>query len=250
MDSINYAEKWRYPRFFADKINGENAYLDQHELHHATRVIRMKQGEKAIICDGQGFDYVCEYSGGDSFRIIEQFPNKAEPNIKLTLYQCLPKSDKMDFIVQKAVELGAERIVPVISARCISRPDKNSAGNKVSRWNKIAHEAAKQCGRGKIPIVSGVMTFHNALSECNSENLCVIFYECNGKSLNEIITPKYVKSGNIDVIIGSEGGFEQSEVSNAENSGAVAATLGKRILRVDTASVTALSLIMYLTGNI
>jgi 16S rRNA (uracil1498-N3)-methyltransferase len=200
----------------------------------------MKAGDKAILCDGEGTDYLCEFSGS-KFIVIESAPNQAEPTMNVALYQCLTKSDKFDFIVQKAVELGVTEIVPVISKRCVSRPKQTSG--KVTRWNRIAYEAAKQCGRGKVPVVCDTVEF----SEIRSDGVGLMFYECGGKRLDEIVESNVSK---LDVIIGPEGGFEAEEVELAQNHGFVAATLGKRILRVDTASVVALSVIMNLTGNI
>jgi 16S rRNA (uracil1498-N3)-methyltransferase len=257
MNMINNTELWRYPRFFTDS----NMSLSDEDLRHAKQVLRMKRGDKAILCDGNGTDYLCEYTAdsgrGDpgapaEFRIIESMPNQAEPSIALRLFQCLPKSDKMDFIVQKAVELGAAEIIPVVSARCVSRPDSKSFAGKRVRWNKIAYEAAKQCGRGKIPVVGEILGFREAIRGLNSEDLSIIFYECGGKRLSEI--PETGANGAqntpcVNVIIGSEGGFEKEEIEFAETQGAISATLGKRILRVDTASIAAISVIMNATGN-
>jgi len=230
MDTI---ELWRYPRFFT-----ENMKLSDSDLRHAKQVLRMKSGDKAILSE-DCVDYLCEYSDGE-FTVLDSTPNQAEPTVKVKLFQCLPKSDKMDFIVQKAVELGVSEIVPVISTRCISRP--KDTVNKITRWNKIAYEAAKQCGRGKVPVVCDLIDFKNVKADGSG----IIFYECGGKPISETLT----SCGSVSVLIGSEGGFEKSEVETAQLNGFTPATLGKRILRVDTASVAALSIIMNITGNI
>ncbi|MDR0222940.1 MAG: 16S rRNA (uracil(1498)-N(3))-methyltransferase [Oscillospiraceae bacterium] len=242
-------EQWRYPRFFCGDISGGGFTLTPSDLRHAEKVLRIKRGGKAVICDGRGTDYLCAYTGGGVFEIIEAFSNAAEPDIRVRLFQCLPKSDKMDFIVQKAVELGVSEIVPVISARCVSRPDGKSGPAKSERYRKIAYEAAKQCGRGKIPAIGEFSDFKAAVRSFDRAGTGIIFYECGGERLNDIV--KNAKPGAaIDVFIGSEGGFETAEVDLARRLGITPATLGKRILRVDTASVAAISVLMNLTGNI
>jgi 16S rRNA (uracil1498-N3)-methyltransferase len=246
---LTETEKWRYPRFFTDRITSDAVYLGDDDLFHALNVLRLKRGDKITACDGNGMDYVCEYAR-EQFRIIEREWNTAEPSVHLRLFQCLPKSDKMDWIIQKAVELGASEIIPVLSARCVSRPDSQSAARKVTRWNKIAYEAAKQCGRGKIPVVGKLTDFSGALREFKPRNMSIIFYECGGEALGDLFSGVVGEVDDIDVIIGSEGGFEAAEVELARERGFIPASLGKRILRVDTASVAALAIIMQLTGNI
>ena len=144
------------------------------------------------------------------------------------------------------MELGVSSVVPVISARCISRPDEKSSVKKLQRWNKIALQAAQQSRRGIIPEVMPVITFSEA-----AENLCesdcnIIFYECGGERVGNIITRSFDR---INIFIGSEGGFEKSEVEKIKAKGGTAATLGKRVLRAETAPLAALSIIMYITGN-
>ncbi|MCL2036892.1 MAG: 16S rRNA (uracil(1498)-N(3))-methyltransferase [Oscillospiraceae bacterium] len=235
-------EMWRYPRFFSSDF-----VLSDEDFRHAKQVLRMKKGDKAVLCDGKGRDYLCEFSGGEKFDVIESHVNQAETQVRLRLFQCLPKSDKFDFIVQKAVELGVTEIVPVISKRCVSRPGKNSS-DKVVRWNKIAYEAAKQSGRGKVPLVNRVVKFEQAFELFNPHDLGIILYECGGKSLNEIFLQKKDYE-TVNVFVGSEGGFEYGEVDLAEERGFIAATLGKRIMRVDTASLVGLSVILNILGE-
>ena len=158
----------------------------------------------------------------------------------------IPKNDKLDFIVQKATELGAVRIVPFLSKRCVSRPDAKSADKKVQRLQRIAYEASKQCGRGKIPGVMPFTDFKSAVNSIDSDTLPIIFYECGGKKLSELDL-SYKK---IAVFIGSEGGFEKEEVDYALSKGATAVHLGERILRCETAPVAALAILMNLTGNL
>ncbi|MCL1903137.1 MAG: 16S rRNA (uracil(1498)-N(3))-methyltransferase [Oscillospiraceae bacterium] len=249
--TVDMTERWRYPRFFVEKesvgLSPVHLTLNTDDMNHAKKVLRIKRGEKVIICDGSCTDYLCEYIDNDKFGLIKAIQNNAEASVYLRLFQCLPKSDKMDFIVQKAVELGASEVVPIISSRCVSRPDSKSAAVKLKRWNKIAYEAAKQCGRGKIPSVGEILPFAQAIDVLNKQALNIIFYECGGVGINDAISNKF---NTINVFIGSEGGFTEDEIKFAEKHRVTPATLGKRILRVDTACVAAISVIMNITGNI
>ena len=145
------------PRFFVPPFSGEETAVTGEDGRHIARSLRMKVGEPLTLCDGVGTDYQCEITGfsGEKVwvRVLERAPSQSEPSIKVTVYQGIPKGDKMDAIVQKAVELGACEIVPVAMRRCVSRPDEKSAAKKTARWQKIADEAAKQSGRGILPQV-------------------------------------------------------------------------------------------------
>ncbi len=211
----------------------------------------MKTGENVTLCDMHSVEYECVIEGFEEgavlLSIVSSSQGKTEPPYKLTLYQALPKSDKMDFIVQKAVETGACRIVPFISERCISRPDAKSLRTKNERWNKIALEAAKQCGRGIVPNVSEVCTYSEAIACACKSDIPILFYEGDGTtSLKEILSkPKCDKSSDIAIIIGAEGGFSLDEVKSAREAGIAAAGLGPRILRCETAPIVALGAISY-----
>ncbi|WP_288167867.1 RsmE family RNA methyltransferase, partial [Ruminococcus sp. CAG:379] len=150
-------------------------------------------------------------------------------------------------IVQKAVELGAARIVPVLTRRCISRPDPGQFSKKQQRLQKIAHAAAKQAGRGIIPEVGGMLTFSQALEELGGQQLPVMLYEAGGVSMSQLTVPR---TGSIGVLVGSEGGFDPEEAAQARLAGIQPVWLGPRILRCETAPLTALSLLMYLSGNL
>lgn len=243
-------ERWRYPRFFTENI-GKTAMLTSEDSKHISQVLRMKAGDYAIVCDGNCNDYLCRVINPDKnaaeLEILECRKNEAEAEIYVRLFQCCPKSDKMEFIVQKAAELGACEVIPVLSKRCVSRPDSKSAEKKRERYQKIADEASKQCGRGRIMQVKPMMTFEQAVKSFDKENTGILFYECGGQSINEIMKGK--NSGTVDIFIGCEGGFEQSEAGLAEEHGIKLATLGKRILRCETAPVAAISVLMNVTGN-
>lgn len=242
-------ERWRYPRFFGQN-DGERAFITGEDAKHISAVLRMKAGELVILCDNNGTDSLCRISLCQrdmvELEVIDCKKNEAEPTVEITLFQCLPKSDKMDFIVQKATELGAVGVVPVLSKRCVSRPDEKSALKKVERWQKIAEEAAKQSGRGRIPEIFPLTDFRSAAGEYKNKGTGILFYECGGKKISQLITKE---TGKIGVFIGSEGGFEPEEAAFAEENGIVSATLGKRILRCETAPVAALAVLMNLTGN-
>lgn len=243
-------ERWRYPRFFTENI-GKTALLSPEDSKHICQVLRMKAGDYAVVCDGEGNDYFCRVINPDKnaaeLEILEARKNEAEAGIYLRLFQCCPKSDKMEFIVQKATELGACEVIPVLSKRCVSRPDPKSAEKKRERYQKIAEEASKQCGRGRILRVMPMITFEEAVKSFDKDNTGLLFYECGGKSINEIMNGK--NSGTVDVFIGSEGGFEAAEAELALKYGIIPASLGKRILRCETAPVAAISVLMNVTGN-
>lgn len=239
------------PRFFKDEINEDNLCLTGADAHHVGFSLRMKPGEQLTLCCG-GIDYDCEISSitGDSvyLDLIEKHPCEAEPDINVTLFQAVPKLDKLEFIIQKSVELGVSRIVPVLTRRCISRPDSRDFEKKLKRLTKIAEEAAKQSGRGIIPEVVPIVSYKTALEMMNSLDKTIMFYEADGgKPFREV---DFSGAKNIGLVIGSEGGFDSDEVKMAVDAGAERVWLGKRILRCETAPITGLSILMFLTNNI
>ena len=242
-------ERWRYPRFFTENISDTAAVLSAEDGKHAVQVLRMREGDYAVICDGNGTDYLGRLlsTGGElCFELLEKSQNEAEPDVHIRLFQAMPKSDKMEFIVQKAVECGACEIIPFFSKRCVSRPDKKQMAKKTERYRRIAYEAAKQCGRGVVPTVGEAVEFSALFDMISSENTGILFYECAELPLREAVSE--FKS-NIDIIIGSEGGFEQSEASALAEHGFIPVSLGKRILRCETAPIAAISVLMNMTGN-
>lgn len=237
--------------FFTDnEIGTENFIITGENARHISKSLRMKPGEALTLVtpEKEQLDCVITAVSADSVEveITSRKPCENEPDVEITLYQALPKGDKMEYIVQKCVELGISRIVPVISARCISRPDEKSLAKKQVRWQKIAKEAAQQSRRGIIPKIDTAVSFKEAVKLCAQNEQNIIFYELGGESVKTLIKNK---PESIGIFIGSEGGFEQAEVDLAIQSGAKAATLGKRILRAETAPLAALSVIMYETGN-
>lgn len=236
--------------FFTEFINGNTAAITGEDALHIEKALRMKVGEELTLCDAKQMEHSCKITDISQkqvvVKILESNPCENEPNLEVTLYQALTKGDKMDTIVQKAVELGATTIVPVLTRRCVSRPDEKSIQKKCTRWQKIAKQAAQQSRRGIIPTVKPLLTLQNAIKDTGHTDCKIVFYENGGESINQII-PK--DCGSLSFFIGPEGGFEKDEIKAITKSGGKSATLGKRILRAETAPLAALSIIMYQTDN-
>ena len=172
------------PRFFVPPISGDRALISGEDAAHITKSLRLRPDEEITLCDGSGMDYAGRVLAvGDpvEVEILSRSPSIAEPKCRLILFQALPKGDKMEFIIQKSVELGAAEIIPVLTSRCVSRPDAKSMAKKLERYRKIAAEAAKQCGRGIIPQVGELMTLEQAAKALPEKSL--VFYEGGGKRL-------------------------------------------------------------------
>ena len=237
------------PRFFVDNIT-ETTEIIGADAAHISRSLRMRVDDDIVLCDKTGYDFLCKiesFTESSVFcRLIEKVPSISEPNIKLTLYQALPKLDKFETIIQKSVELGVTKIVPVITARCVSRPDEKGFFKKLDRYEKISLEAAKQSGRGIVPEITGIINYKTAISEMKDSDIGLICYEKGGEILNNVgLSAKK----SVSVLVGSEGGFDSSEAEYAKNNGIIPVTLGNRILRCETAPLAVMSIIMNLTGN-
>ena len=217
------------------------------------RSLRMAKGERLTVCDMHSTEYECEikdFEGSDVLlEVISKSKGKTEPPYKAILFQALPKGDKMELIIQKAVETGVYAIVPFISERCISRPDAKSAKGKLERWNKIALEAAKQCGRGIIPEVLPICPYDEAVNRASAADVPILFYEGDGvRSLKSVLSDVKLNENEpitVSAMVGSEGGFAKSEVEKASEAGLIPTGLGNRILRCETAGIVALSAISY-----
>ncbi len=240
------------PKFFVapHQIKDNVIYISGEDAKHIKTVLRSREGEELTLCDGLGTDYFCRIQAlGEEVtaEMIRSEPCQSEPKTKITLYQGLPKADKMELIIQKCVELGVDRIVAVSTERCIVKLDKKE-GKKLERWQKIAEAAAKQSGRGKIPEISPkVLRFSEALQEAKTLPGTVIPYE---KEENRGIR-SFVEgfSGEaMGIFIGPEGGFTEEEVQVAKDAGVFPVTLGKRILRTETAGLAAIAILLYELG--
>ncbi len=224
-------------------LTGENA-------QHA-KVLRLKNGEEVLVCDGQGQECLCTISdvspGQISLVVKQRQESDTEAAVRVSVYMAFPKADKLEHVIQKATELGAYEIIAFPSARCISRPDEKSLGKKLERWQKIAASAAEQSGRGRIPQVLVLPSFAAALTRAAEADRALMFYE------NErATTPKMALEGEyttVSLLTGPEGGLDVKEVEQAAKAGLSVCTLGKRILRCETAPLCALSAVMYASGE-
>ena len=231
-----------------EQINGENAYIEGNDVNHIVNVLRMKPGEELLISVKGDWDYLCRIVDIETERVnlkvLESMEQRELP-VNITLLQGIPKSDKLEMIIQKAVELGVSEIIPVKTKRVVVKIEEKKQASKVNRWNAIAESAAKQSKRSIIPKVSEPMSIDNALEIVKDFGVKLIPYEnADGIDKTRKILDNMDKTKNIAVFIGPEGGFEESEVERIKNSGFEVITLGKRILRTETAGLALLSNIM------
>ena len=237
-------------RFFAsqEEMSGERILLTGENAQHA-KVLRLKPGETVLVCDGEGQECLCQIFSTDPWelRVTERRASQSEAAVRVSVYMAFPKADKLEHVIQKATELGAYEIVAFPSARCVSRPDEKSLKKKLERWQKIAASAAEQSGRGRIPQVITLKSFSEALSRACQAEKALMFYEHE-----EALTLKTALTGTyrtVSLLTGPEGGLEGGEVSQARAAGMQVCTLGKRILRCETAPLCALSAVMYDSGE-
>lgn len=242
------------PKYFTEPENIKDGFIEifSDEAKHILNVMRMEIGDTLTICDGQSNDYLCRIceTGKNCLKakIEETTKSESEPKTKITLYQGLPKSDKMELIIQKCVEIGVCRIVPVITERAVVKIEKGAKEDKkTERWQKIAESAAKQSGRGIIPAVERPMKFKDAIEEAVKNGEAIIPYENEkDRGLKEFV--KNSKAENIGIFIGPEGGFDTKEIEFAVKNGVMSVTLGKRILRTETAGIVTSAIVLYELG--
>jgi 16S rRNA (uracil1498-N3)-methyltransferase len=237
------------PKFFVSKESIENniAKIEGKDAFHIARSLRMAVGDNIYVSDGEGHDYLAALTDiKDDICTAEILSegDSAEPKMNITLYMAYPKGDKLETVIQKAVELGVTRIVPFESSRCIKRPKADKVIKQGERLSKIAEEAAKQSGRGIIPEVALPLSYSEMLEDAKSSALRLICYEKESDlSVKALLSQGMPES--IAIIVGCEGGFSPEEVEEAVNSGCHSVTLGKRILRCETAPLAVLSMILY-----
>ena len=235
-------------RYFATEFFGSTAALNGADAHHLGKVMRAKEGETVILCDGQGFDYTAAVTSISpdrvEFDILEKRPSEAEPKTPFTLFVGYPKQDKLETIIQKGVELGAARICPFFSRFCVVTPKKEDQKNV--RYNRIASEAAKQSGRGILPPVEMPVDIKALPGLFADYDLVLFCYEKGGKPLRELAKPGLRTA----IITGAEGGFSPEEADFLIAAGAVPIGLGPRILRCETAPVAALAAAMTVCGEL
>lgn len=239
--------------FFSDECAnvGETILITGEDAAHITKSLRMSVGETITLCDRDGSEMLCMIerisAEGVLVRVSTLEECMQEPTVQVTLFFALTKGDKPETVIQKSVELGVHAIVPVLTDRCVSRPDTKSFEKKLIRYRKIAMQAAMQSRRGIVPEVGELVNLEEASRLCYGFDRKILFYEGGGAPLRHLLMGHEKK---IAVFIGPEGGFDESEVDLLVSKGAQCATLGKRILRAETAPLAALSAIMYQTGNL
>lgn len=240
-------------RFFvsSEEIQPDFLVLTGENARHA-KVLRLKNGEDVLVCDGQGHECLCTVSdvseGQISLVVRHRQASETEAAVRVSVYMAFPKGDKLEHVIQKATELGVYEIVAFPSARCVSRPDEKSLKKKLERWQKIAASAAEQSGRGLIPQVLVLPSYAQALERAAQADKAILFYE-NEDAQTLRMSLEESKWNTVSLLTGPEGGLEQSEVEKAREAGLEVCTLGKRILRCETAPLCALSAVMYQAGE-
>lgn len=243
------------PRFFVEEEPWGRYLLGGENGRHVLRSLRMHVGEELTLCDGTGFTYPCrlvaDSEEGAWVQVEGKIPGIAELKEKITLCQCLPKGDKMEQIVQKTVELGMGEFWPLESRNCVVKLGEKERDKKTARWQKIALEAAKQSGRDLVPPVRRPLPLEKALAQAAGQGEVFFFYEKGAGSLTLALeeSARLGEKKELFLFVGPEGGFDPGEVALAEKLGAKILSLGKRILRTETAPVAALAAIAYARGE-
>ena len=240
-------------RFFIEpqELQAEFLTLTGENAKHA-KVLRLKCGEEVLVCDGEGRECLCAVTdisdGSVGLSVITRRESETEAKVRVSVYMAFPKADKLEHVIQKATELGAYEIVAFPSARCISRPDEKSLSKKVERWQKIAASAAEQSGRGRIPQVLVLPSYKAALERAALADQALLFYE-NERATTLRMALQSKEYQTVSLLTGPEGGLEEAEVRQAMDAGLSVCTLGRRILRCETAPLCALSAVMYDAGE-
>ncbi len=240
-------------RFFVlpEVLQMQSPALEGENFQHA-KVLRLKQGEQVLLCDGQGKECVCSVSKiGDTaltLDVMTRRESQSEAAVRVSVYMAFSKGDKLEHVIQKATELGAYEIVTFACTRCVSKPDEKGLRKKLERWQKIAASAAEQSGRGRIPRVLTVDSYAQALQRAAEADKALLFYE-NEQATTLKMALSSGSYGTVSLLTGPEGGLEEREVAQAREAGLQICTLGKRILRCETAPLCALSAVMYDAGE-
>lgn len=239
-------------RYFTRDVADGRAALTGTDAHHLARVMRAKVGDTVLLCDEQALEYTATITSIESdrveFTVSEGLPSTVEPRVEVTLFAGYPKQGKLEEIIRHGVELGVREVVPFFSRYCVATPKKEDAKNE--RYNRIAAEAAKQCGRGLLPTVAMPLPDFGAVCRALAEfDLVLFFYECGGVSLREAVAA-VPDAKRIAIVTGSEGGFAAEEAEAARAAGATTVGLGPRILRCETAPLAALAAVLTLTGDL
>ena len=245
------------PRFFikTEQIRDNEIIIIGEDVKHIKNVLRKQTGDSLEICNQQtGITYKCQISDLQEDKILTNIIDKIdseENKIKVDIYQGLPKADKMELIIQKSIELGVNAIIPVEMKRCVVKLDLKSENKKIERWQKIAESAAKQSGRNFVPEIRNILKIEDIAKLTNIYDSIIVCYENEKENYikNELLKLKNKENVKIAVVIGPEGGLEETEVEFLKQSGASVVTLGNRILRTETVALNLLSIIMYELEN-
>lgn len=241
-------------KFFVsnDCINKNNIFITGDDVSHISKVLRLRTGDKVQISNGNGKEYICAIEDISKKEvtcgILESYENSTEPPLEITLFQGIPKSQKMDLIIQKCVEIGVVNFWPVITERVVVKVEDRDIKSKLERWNRISVEAAKQSNRGIVPAVNDPITFEEAIKLMKAMDLSIIPYE-NEKdnNLRQTLGNRSVKT--LGIFIGPEGGFESSEIKSCIDNNILPITLGPRILRTETAGFVTATIAQYELGD-
>lgn len=249
------------PKFFVtnESIRKNLIEIKNSDVNHIKNVLRKKQGDRLTICNtDESKDYLCEITKIEEnkiqLEIIEKLESNSESNVLVSIFQGLPKADKMELVIQKSVELGVYDITPVEMRRCVVKLNEKEKVKKVQRWQKISEVASKQCGRNIIPKINNIISIKNICKECFNYDIVIVAYENEKENklkyvLNEL--KNNIKDElKIAIVIGPEGGIDSQEIELLKNNGAKIVTLGNRILKTETVALNILSVIMYEFENI
>ena len=234
----------------SDQIAGEEANIIGEDVKHIRDVLRYKINDELNICNENGEKFITQIIDFSKeqvrLKVLRKCDETSEPSIKITLFQGMPKADKLEMIIQKCTELGVSEIVPVITERVIVKLEEKNVPKKVERWNRIALEASKQSGRQLIPNVKNPVNIKNIVENISKYDILILPYECEReKTLKEVIKNIDKDYKNIAVFIGPEGGFSEDEISMLNFENVKYVSLGKRILRTETAGMATIAMILY-----
>jgi 16S rRNA (uracil1498-N3)-methyltransferase len=242
-------------RFYIPRPRVENGMLkiEGNEVKHIRKVLRLKTGDEIVVFDGLGKEFegtiVEERLSSAVIRVQNIISSKKDSPLEVTLAQSLLKGEKMDYLIQKATELGVKEIIPFFSSRSVPLLEESRRLKRHHRWEKIAVEASKQCGRGSVPKMESLQDYSDMLQMASTKDLRLILWERGEIRLKEVLEGSKERR-NIFFAIGPEGGFNQLEVDEAKRAGFIPVTLGRRILRAETASLCFLSILQYERGDI
>ncbi|MBE6081314.1 MAG: 16S rRNA (uracil(1498)-N(3))-methyltransferase [Tissierellaceae bacterium] len=241
-------------RFFIknEQVSKDILYIEGEDVKHIRDVLRLRTGDKIeAVCEG--FIYIGKILRIEknlvTVKIAEIFKGNGEPSFNIILYQGIPKGEKMDFIIQKCTELGVKEFFPLLTERTVVKvKDKNKEKSKITRWTRIAKEAAQQSKRDLFPKIDDIISFDDMIELIKGENIIVPYEEEKNNKIRDAI--KSINNGRVNLIIGPEGGFAQKEIETLRGIGANTVTLGPRILRTETAGIVAASILLYELGDI